>query len=200
MTESVIKEITYFSRPGKENTEKAIELAVRRAKEGDVKKLVVATSSGGTGENVIEAFKGTGVEVIPVVLNAGSKYAGGEEWKKSRENYEKAGIMYVQGIQAFSGVERAINKRWGTAGPVMVVSDALRLPGEGFKVAIEVVLMAADAGRVSPDEHVLAMAGTSKGSDTVLVVKPAYSHSFFDFAVREIVCKPLVDGVKHDAR
>ncbi|MFH1399640.1 MAG: hypothetical protein ABIG95_06025, partial [Candidatus Woesearchaeota archaeon] len=63
-----------------------------------------------------------------------------------------------------------------------------------------IVLMACDAGFVDPGENVLAIAGTSRGADTVLVVRAAYSHKFFDIGVREIVCKPLVEGVKHDAR
>jgi hypothetical protein len=82
----------------------------------------------------------------------------------------------------------------------MILSDVLRLPGEGFKVAIEIAVMATDAGFVSPDEIIMSIAGTERGADTVLIVKPAYSHKFFDLAVREIVCKPLVEGVKHEAK
>lgn len=200
MTNSETKQITYFKKPGMENTEDAIQLAVKRAEEGDVKKIVVATSSGETGLNVIKAFKGKNIQIIPVVLNAGSKFSGSKEWENNRNEFEKEGIKFVQGIQTFSGVERAVKERWNTAGPVLVLSDALRIPGEGFKVCIEVTVMAADAGFVSPDEVVLAIAGTSMGADTVLIVKPAYSHKFFDFAVREIICKPLVEGVKHEAR
>ena len=200
MADFETKQITYFRKPGKKNTDRAIKLAVKRCEEGDIRKVVVASSSGETGLRVIEAFKGKNVQVIPVVLNAGSKYSGLKEWEENKKQFEKLGIKYIQGIQAFSGVERAINERWKTAGPVMVVSDALRLPGEGFKVGIEVVLMAADAGLVSPNEKVVTIAGSSRGADTIMVVKPAYSHMFFDFAVREIVCKPLVEGVKHDAK
>jgi hypothetical protein len=82
----------------------------------------------------------------------------------------------------------------------MLLSDALRIPGNGFKVGVEIAIMATDAGAVSPDENIITIAGTSRGADTVLVVKPAYSHKFFDFAVNEIVCKPFVDGIKHEAK
>jgi len=200
MENSETKQITYFKKPGKENTDKAIQLAVKRAEEGDIKKIVVATSSGETGLKVIKAFKAKNIQVIPVTLNAGSSFSGSNEWEKNKKEFEKLGVKYIQGIQTFSGVERAIRERWNTAGPVMVLSDALRIPGEGFKVAIEVIVMATDAGLISPNEIVIAIAGTSRGADTVLVVKPSYSHKFFDLAVREIVCKPLVEGVKHEAR
>jgi hypothetical protein len=200
MSDYETKNITYFKKPGKENTKEAIQLAVKRAEEGDAKKVVVATSSGGTGLKVINAFKGEKITIIPVVLNAGSSFTGSREWMANKKKFDKLGIKYYQGIQAFSGVERAINERWGTAGPVMIVSDALRIPGEGFKVGIEIALMACDVGFVTPDEFVLTIAGTSSGADTVMVVKPSYSHKFFDFAVREIICKPFVEGVKHEAR
>lgn len=194
------KQIIYFEKPGKENAEQALQLAAERVKEGDIKKVVVATSSGETGLKAIKAFKGIDVKVIPVTLNAGSSFSGSAEWENNKKEFEKMGIKYVQGIQTFSGVERAIKERWGTAGPVMILSDALRLLGDGFKVAIEVAIMATDAGFVLPKEIVMSIAGTSRGADTVLIVKPSYSHKFFDFAVREIVCKPLVEGVKHEAR
>jgi hypothetical protein len=200
MSNSVTKQIVYFEKPGEENTEDAIRLALKRAKEGDIKKVIVATSSGKTGLKVIKEFKGVDAKVIPVTLNAGSSFSGNTEWENNKKEFEKIGIKYVQGIQTFSGVERAIRERWGTAGPVMILSDALRLPGEGFKVAIEVTVMAADAGFVSPDEIIISIAGTGRGADTVLIVKPAYSHNFFDFAVREIICKPLIEGVKHEAK
>jgi len=194
------KKIIYFEKPGKENTEKAVQLAVEREKEGDIRKVVVASASGETGLKVTKAFEGKNIEVIPVVLNAGSRFSGSIEWQNNKKEFEEKGIKYVQGIQTFSGVERAIKERWQTAGPVMILSDALRITGEGFKVGIEVAVMAADAGFVSPDEIVMTIAGTSRGADTVLIVKPAYSHKFFDFAVREIVCKPFVEGIKHEAR
>ncbi len=200
MNNFITKEIVYFKKLGKENTEKAIELAIKRAKENDIEKIVVATSSGETGLKVIEACKGENIQIIPVMLGAGSKYSGSEEWQRNKKEYERLEVKYVQGIQAFSGVERAIKDRWDTAGPVMILSDALRIPGEGFKVGIEVAVMAADAGLVSPNENIITIAGTSTGADTVLVVKPAYSNNFFDFAVNEIVCKPLVEGIKHEAR
>ncbi len=194
------KKVIYFENTGKENTKDAIDAVCKRCKEGDIKKVVVATSSGDTGLKVIRALEGTEIQVIPVGLSAGSKYSGSPELQKNKKEFEKVGVRYVQGVLALSGVERAVKKRWDTAGPVLVLADGLRIPCEGFKVGIEVTVMATDAGCVSPDEYVLCVAGSGRGADTVMVVKPAYSDGFFDFAVREIVCKPLTDGIKHGAR
>ncbi len=87
-----------------------------------------------------------------------------------------------------------------TAGPVMLISDTLRIFSEGVKVGIEIALMACDSGKISPRDKTLTISGTSKGADTVMVVKPSYSHSFFNFSVKEIICKPITDGVTHEAR
>ncbi|NOQ55647.1 MAG: hypothetical protein GQ477_02455 [Nanohaloarchaea archaeon] len=201
MAEFQTKNITYFLKTGVSNTDKAISLAVDRVAEGDITKVVVATSSGDTGLKVFEAFKDTNVSVVPVVLNAGSKYSLPDgEWTKNKKKYDRLGLKYVQGIHTFSGIERAVKSRWNTAGPALLIGDALKLSCEGFKVCVEITVMACDSGFVSPDDKVLVLSGTGRGSDTVLVVKPAYSSSFFDLAIQEIVCKPMTDGIKHDAR
>jgi hypothetical protein len=50
--------------------------------------------------------------------------------------------------------------------------------------------MAADAGAIPIDQPVVAIAGTSKGADTALVIQPAHSNNFFDIYVKEIIAKP----------
>jgi hypothetical protein len=67
---------------------------------------------------------------------------------------------------------------------------ALRIFGEGMKVACEIALMAADAGLVRTDEEVIAIAGTGRGADTAVVLVPANAHTFFDLRILEILCKP----------
>jgi hypothetical protein len=62
--------------------------------------------------------------------------------------------------------------------------------GQGMKVAIEVSVMAADAGLVRTDEDIIAVAGTAVGADYAIVLKPVVSDNFFDLKVREILCKP----------
>jgi hypothetical protein len=69
------------------------------------------------------------------------------------------------------------------------MADTLKIFGQGAKVAVEVSIMAADAGALS-GRDVIAIGGSSKGADTALVIKPAHQSSFFDLRVREIVCKP----------
>jgi hypothetical protein len=51
-------------------------------------------------------------------------------------------------------------------------------------------MMAADAGLIPIDRKIIAIAGTSRGADTALVIKPAHAADFFDLKVEEIIAKP----------
>jgi hypothetical protein len=59
-----------------------------------------------------------------------------------------------------------------------------------MKVVCEVSTMAADAGLVRTDEDVIVIAGTGRGADTAVVIRPVNSQDFFDMKVKEILCKP----------
>jgi hypothetical protein len=59
-----------------------------------------------------------------------------------------------------------------------------------MKVVVEISVMAADAGLVRTDEEIIAIAGTGRGADYAVVLKPVHSNDFFDLKVKEILCKP----------
>ena len=59
-----------------------------------------------------------------------------------------------------------------------------------MKVAVEIVLMAADIGLTRMDGEVMAIAGTGDGANTCIVVKPSYPRKFFELEIREILAKP----------
>ena len=40
------------------------------------------------------------------------------------------------------------------------------------------------------DRDILSLAGTEEGCDTALVLKPVYTHQFFDLRIREVLAKP----------
>jgi hypothetical protein len=62
--------------------------------------------------------------------------------------------------------------------------------GEGTKVCVEITLMAADAGLIPVDKDIVAIAGTGRGADTALRIKPANTARFFDLKIKEILAKP----------
>ena len=193
------KEITYFKKPGKENTDKTLELAIKVAKENNIKKIVVATYSGETAIKLVEKSKD--FEVIAVTLHAGaSKKERVESFDKNLEKLESLGIKGVRATQTLSGVERGMHKRYGGWFPLMIFVDTLKLFSEGIKVCVETTLMAADAGLVSPDEDIIAIAGTGGGADAAVLMQPAYSSSVFDLGIKEIICIPKQVGVLHAPR
>ena len=71
-----------------------------------------------------------------------------------------------------------------------IISFTLRTFGQGAKVAIEITLMAADAGLVKTYEDVISIGGTVSGVDTALLIRPSNVENFFDLKVKEIICKP----------
>lgn len=61
---------------------------------------------------------------------------------------------------------------------------------QGMKVAVEIAVMAADAGLLEREKEIIAVAGTAGGCDTAVVLSPAYSTNFFDLRIREIITMP----------
>ena len=186
-----IKQITYFDNPGKENTEKTLELAKKRARELGIKHIVVASTTGETGVKACKIFKDYNVIVVTHCVGYGAP--GISELKEEyKSEILKLGGKIFTGTHALSAVERSVRRQLGTWLPLELMANTLRLFGEGVKAAIEITVMAADAGLIPINEEVIAIAGTGRGADTALVIKPAHSVNFFNLEVREIICKPRV--------
>lgn len=199
MSNFEIKQITYFKKPGKDNTDKTIELAIDYAEKNNIKKIIVATYTGETALKVAEKSKG--IKIIAVTLHAGTSMQEKKiAWEKNLTKLKSNGVECYRGTQALSGVERAMNKRYGGEFPLMIFVDALKLFSEGVKVCVEVTLMAADAGLVSPDEDIVAIAGTGGGCDTALLIQPNYTTNVFNLGIKEIICMPRQVGVLHEPR
>jgi hypothetical protein len=107
-----------------------------------------------------------------------------------REKLRSMGANVLTTQHAFGGVGRSIRKQLGTYQVDEVIAFTLRTFGHGTKVAIELALMAADAGLVRTDKDVISVGGTERGVDTALVIQPANSADFLRLKVREIICKP----------
>lgn len=186
---SIKKTITYFPGAGEANTDETLRAAKARADELGIKDVVVASTRGPTGLKTMELFKGYDVVVVPHVT--GMREPGTQELGEDyAEKIKAAGGTVVIAAHAFSGVNRAIQAKFDTMYPAGIIAQTLRLFGQGMKVVVEITAMAADAGAVPVDRDILAIAGSGRGADTAVVVKPAYSHSLFEMVVREIIAKP----------
>lgn len=183
--------VVYFEKGGPENTDKTLELAAKRAAELRIRYVVVATG-GDTGLRAAKAFAGTGATVIGVTLHAGiwARY-GAPDWNKIEEA-RKLGVKFLTATHTLSGnVEGAIREKFGGVPPVELIAETYYTFSQGTKVAVEIALAAADAGLIGMDERIIAVAGSSSGADTALVIRPAYTTNFFDLRIEEIICKPL---------
>jgi len=184
------RSIKYFEEKGAENTEETLNLAKERAKELGIKYVVVASTSGETGVKALELFDGTGIGVIVVTHQAGFKRKGKTELKEEyRKVIEEKGILVI-GSDILTTVPKMITQKYGGTTLFNVVADTLRLFSQGMKVCIECAVKAADFGAVPIGEEIIAIAGTAKGSDTAIVLKPAHVHNFFDIDIREIIAIP----------
>ncbi|MBL7184653.1 MAG: hypothetical protein ISS50_09425 [Anaerolineae bacterium] len=189
MSSEVQVTAAYFEKPGKENTQRTFELAKKRAEELGIKTILVASTRGETGVRACEVFRG--YDVVVVTHSTGFKEPDHQELTdENRAAIEAAGGKVLTCQHTFGGVGRAVRKKLRTYELEEFIAYTLRLFGEGMKVVVEIALMAADAGLARTDEPVIAIAGTGKGADTAVVLKPANAQSFFDLQVLEVLCKP----------
>jgi hypothetical protein len=192
----IARSIYYFDKPGEENTADAARFAVERARELHLKTIVVASSSGRTAMVFSDAVGGTDLNLVVVTHVFGFTKPG--EWEFSAETagvLRKKGVKIVTGTHALSGLERALSRsnRVGGGSRTEAIAEALRrIVAVGLKVAVECVLIAADQGVIGVEEEVVAVGGTASGADTVCVIRPAHTASFFDLQVREIVAMPRI--------
>ena len=183
------KSIVYFEKSGEDNTGEVLKLARRRAEELGIKDIVVASTHGNTGAKASEFFKGYNLVVVSHC--AGYKEPGSQELtEENRRIIEKNGGRILTCMHTFQGIERAIRNTFNTAYPIEIMAQTLKLFGDGTKVVVEVVAMAADAGLIAVDKDVIGMGGSHSGADTALVIKPANSIRIFDIMIKEIIAKP----------
>ena len=183
------KTIAYFSERGEANTDETFKAAKERATELGIRDIVIASTGGPTGAKAVETFKDYNVVVVTHVT--GMKEPGLQELSDEvAKKITAGGGEVLTTAHAFSGVNRAIQKKFNTMYPIGIIAETLRLFGQGMKVCVEITAMAADAGLIPVDKDVIAIAGSGRGADTAIVAKPANSHSLFDMIVREIIAKP----------
>jgi hypothetical protein len=181
----------YFVKQGNKNTGEVLKVAAKRAGELSIKKVLVATCSGKTALAAVKAF-GSDVRIIAVTHVTGFVKPDFQELDDAaRRGLEKQGVTILTCQHAFGGVGRGIRKKLGTYQIDEIMAFTLRIFGQGTKVAVELALMAADAGLVRTDEDIISIGGTGEGADAALVIKPAHTANVFDLKVREIICKPL---------
>ncbi len=175
----------YFEGMDPGNTDITFRLAQERARALQIKKIVLASTTGATARKAMDFFKDDGVQLIVVP----------HQWDFHRpvnlfppelvKALREAGHEVHFGTMLFH-----TDNLYGSAAPTLM-ANLLRCFSQGTKVCFETVLMATDAGLLASQERVIAIAGTGRGSDTALVMQAASSQHFNKIRVNEILCKPL---------
>lgn len=184
------KKAVYFGKAGEQNTDALLRFAKEYIEKEDIKDVVVASTTGKTGAKAAKTFKGR--NVVVVTHSFGFQEPGKTELQEEHKKKILAdGAKVFTGVHALSSVERAVRKNFGTIQPLELMANVLRRWGEGTKVCIEITMMAADAGLIPADKDVVAIAGTGRGADTALRIRPANAARFFDLKIREVIAKPI---------
>jgi uncharacterized protein len=187
-----LKNITYFNKPGKANTDAVIAAVKAAVADTGIKHVVVATTSGATALAFAKALKRKAA-VIAVTYHAG--WHGGDVVAikpQARRALEEAGVPLVMCSHALSGISRSVSRQFGGPNYPELIAATFKMFGDGVKVAVEVSVMAADAGLVPTDRDIIAVGGTGNGSDAAIVLRTAHQNSFFTLRVREVIA--MVSG------
>jgi hypothetical protein len=180
----------YFEKTGRDNTRDVLEAVSKRARQLGIRTVLVATCSGKTAMEAIDHL-GPEIQTIAVTHYTGFVRPDHQEMKdETRRILESKGVQVLTCQHAFGGVGRGIRRQLNTYQVDEIMAYTLRIFGQGTKVAVEIALMAADAGLVRTDEDVISIGGTATGADTALLLRPANASDIFNLKVKEIICKP----------
>ncbi len=177
----------YFDKPGKENTRATLRIARERVEALGIKQVVVASSHGYTARMAKEVFGDLDVQIIAVTICAAFADKGWTMSAEERAELESMGITVLTSLHALGD---DISQALGPDSPNKVVRETLYRFCQGMKVAVEVAIMAADAGLVDTAQEIVAIGGTGEGADTALVLQPACALHFKKLRIREILAKP----------
>ncbi len=181
-----------FERPGQQNTQKALELALLAAKERGLD-VVIATTGGGNVPAALELAEKLGYQgrMVAVTHAFGSREKGQNILpRETMEDFRRRGVTVVTAAHALSGAERGLSKKWQGIYPVEIVANTLKMLGQGTKVCVEIGMMALDAGAVDYGKQIIAVGGTGRGADTVGRLTPEYTADLMGTRIHEILCKP----------
>lgn len=179
------RKVIYFESNVPENTDTTLELVKERFSGLGIKKVVLASTTGATAQKAMEFFKDTRVQLVVVPHQFGFRRKVNLFPPELAQTLREAGHAVHFGTMLFH-----TGDLYGSTTPTLL-ANLLRCFCQGVKVCFEIVLMAADAGLVTPGEKVIAVAGTGRGADTALVMQASTSQQPERLRVNEIICKPL---------
>jgi len=171
-------------------TDEVLGIAKEAFVKRKLKHVVVASTRGSTGLASAELFENLEADLVVVAHSVGFREPNTREFDSEVEKeIERRGGSVLFSTMPFHTVNDAVRSKMGSSVETLI-ADALRMMGQGTKVCVEIVAMACDAGLIDTGKEVLAIAGTGRGADTVLIVKSANSRRLFDLKILDVIAKP----------
>ncbi|MHA1274170.1 MAG: pyruvate kinase alpha/beta domain-containing protein [Promethearchaeota archaeon] len=187
--------VTYFEKPGPDNTDEALKIAKEYAEKFNIKDIVLASTTGFTAEKALEYFDPAKYNIAVI---AHAYYFTGKKLRQEfpedkMEELRKKGIKIHCGTHSMSGMERGLRIKKDAWIFVDLLAKMLGFHfSQGIKVCIEIASMMCDAGLIPDlDRDIIAIAGTGRGADTVCLIKPAPTSEIKELRVKAILAKPL---------
>lgn len=177
--------VVYFEDGGAENTQATFELVRERLSQNEIKKIVIASTTGATAKKAMDFFKDQEIKLIVV------PHQFDFHREKNAFPPELIEVLRDSGHDVHFGTMLFHTDEFYGSNNATTMANLLRCFCQGVKVCFEIVLMVTDAGLVTSGERVIAIAGTGRGSDTALVMQAASSQHLKRLKVNEIICKPL---------
>jgi len=190
----------YFDVCGQINTEETLKLAIRRAHELNIKKLVVASETGLSALKAAEMLQNSGINLTVVTSAAGTRIENtiigdlriGIPDRKIWDQLEKKGAEIVRATDPLYNIGAALEHK-SIPTLATLIRLCLKMISSGTAVCVTATLMATDNGVLREGEEVIAIAGSWIGLDTALVVRATNSVNLLkagSMQIREIICKP----------
>ncbi|SHG52589.1 hypothetical protein SAMN02745221_00395 [Thermosyntropha lipolytica DSM 11003] len=180
----------FFDKAGEHNTEATLKLALKKAEEKGIKNIVVASCEGDTAFKLLSLAENR-FNIVCVTHHTGFREPGVNEMsEETRQKLIAQGVKVLTTTHLLAGVDRAIRNQFGGVYPAEIIAQTLRIFGQGIKVAVEIAVMALDAGLIPFGQEIISIGGTSSGADAAIVIQPAHSNHFFATEVKEIICMP----------
>jgi len=171
-------------------TQDVLQVARKIFVERGMEDIVVASTRGSTGLSLSELVKDLDANLVVVAHSVGFRGPNTQEFgPETEKKIENRGGKVLFSTMPFHTINDAIRNKMGSS-MESLIADTLRMMGQGTKVCTEIVAMACDAGLVESGKEVLAIAGTGRGADTVLIIKSANSRRFFDLKILDVIAKP----------
>jgi hypothetical protein len=181
---------TYFLTEGKANLQECLRLSLQHAVRSGTRKVVVCTANGEGLEFACNKYLSQpeyqGIRLIGVSFPFGKVPSQALQIPPERKRLlDEHRIPVVRAAFPFDDLStEGLHSK-------SLVHRALEFFSGGMVLCLNAVVIACDQGLVSTGEHVIVTS-----ADTSVLVKASSSSKAFNLlAVREIICKPLIQDI-----